>query len=755
VSPPMVILLVLALLAGAPPARSPQPGPPPASGHIRGVIVNARDGRPVARVRVDVQNSPVTSQTNDQGQFAIEVPAGTVTLSISGVGYALTRRDLTVAAGGTLDVTIPISEGTGGYTEAVQVTGELFPREAPGVPTEQSLGSADLQNLKNTLADDPMRAVQTLPGVAASDDYKSDFAVRGSDFRHLGVTLDGVPSPLLVHTVHGVTDSGSLAMINSDILEGVTLQSGSYPEKYGDRTGAYIEFRTREGSRDGFHLRLNVSAAAASAIAEGPIGSSHRGSWLISARKSYIDWLVRRIDPTITGTFGFVDTHGKLTYDLSPRNTLQFNFVAGSSRFNERQFAFGPNSLDIGQNRAMLGTVTLRTTVSPKFLITQRVYGVSDQFRNFNPDGAEIDHGGERDVSYRVETTFTAGNGLLIETGAHLQWLDGSGRTVTYNSRGTPFERTFTGSASRQGVYGQVRWQPLKNVTITPGARVDRWSLTDESLASPWLQGEMVLPHAFMIAAGTGIYRQAPELDQVLGPRGGPELDAERAFHRDVGIGQRLGDYRWQFTVYARDEQDVLRLPDSEPRVVDGFYEPESFLTRWENSLRGRSRGFELFVHRRSINGLSGWLGYSYANTRYTDVETGETFVGDFDQRHTFNAYGSYRLSDRTSLSARFRYGSNTPLVGYYYREASGLYFLGSERNTTRLPIYSRLDLRADRTFQVSQGRLTLFVEVINLYNRRNLRAHSAFVDPFTLLVDGVTEKLFPIIPSIGMTVEF
>jgi hypothetical protein len=750
----MVILIVLALMFGAPAGQVPPAGPP-AAGHIRGVIVDARSGRPVARVRVDVQNSAIRVQTNDEGQFAIDVPAGTVTLSVSGVGYALTKRDLTVAAGGTLEVTIPISEGTGGYTEQVNVTGELFPREAPGVPTEQSLGSADLQNLKSSLADDPMRAVQTLPGVAASDDFKSEFSVRGSDFRHIGVTLDGVPSPLLVHTVHGVTDSGSLAMINSDILEGVTLQSGSYPQRYGDRTGAYIEFRTREGSRDGFHLRLNASAAAASAIAEGPIGESHRGSWLISARKSYIDWLVRRIDPEITGTFGFVDTHGKLTYDLSPRNTLQFNFVAGSSRFNERQFAFGPNSLDVGQNRALLGNVTLRTTVSPKFLVTQRVYGVSDQFRNFNPDGREIDHGGERDVSYRVETTFTTERGLLVESGAHLQWLDGSGRTVTFGLRGTPFERTFSGTASRQAAYAQVRWQPLKNVTITPGARVDRWTLTDQTFASPWLQGEMVLPHAFAIAAGTGIYRQAPELDQVLGPRGSPELHAERAWHGDVGLGQRVGDYRWQATFYARNEQDVLRLPDSEPRVVDGIYEPESFLTLWRNALHGRSRGFEIFVHRRNVNGLSGWLGYSYANTRYTDDVTHESFVGDFDQRHTFNAYGSYRLSDRTSLSARFRYGSNTPLVGYYYREASGLSFLGAERNTTRLPTYSRLDVRADRTFQVSQGRLTLFVEVINLYNRRNLRAHSAFVDPFTLVVDGVTEKLFPIIPSIGMTVEF
>jgi hypothetical protein len=662
-----------------------------------------------------------------------------------------------VQAGATLDLTIPVSEGTGGYTEEVRVTGDPIPRE-PGVPTEQTLGSADLQNLKNTLADDPMRAVQTLPGVAASDDYKAEFSVRGSDFGHIGVTLDGVPSPLLVHTVHGVTDSGSLAMINSDILEGVTLQSGSYPERYGDRTGAYIEFRTREGSRDRIHVRLNASAAAASAIAEGPLGKDHRGSWLISARKSYLDWLVRRIDPDITGTFGFVDTHGKLTYDLSPRNTLQFNFVAGSSRFNERQYAFGPNSLNLGNNKALLGNLTLRTTVSPKFLITQRVYSVSDQFSNTNPNGQEIDHGNERDTSYRVETTFTTEHGLLIEAGGHLQWVNANGRTITFGGRNlnVPFERTFTGSSTRQAAYGQLRWNPWKNVTLTPGVRVDRYALTGETLASPWLQGEMVLPRNFIFAAGTGIYRQAPQLEQVLGPRGSDDLNAERAFHRDIGIGQRIGDYRWQATFYARDEYDVLRLPESEPHVsLDGFYEPESFLTVWENALRGKSRGFEVFVHRRSINGLSGWLGYSYADTHYTDTTTGETFVGDFVLRHTFNAYASYRLSDRTSVSARFRYGSNTPLIGYYYQEKNGLYFLGPERNTTRLPTYSRLDVRANRTFQVSQGRLTLFLEVVNLYNRRNLRAHSAFVDPYLLLVQGVTEKLFPIIPSVGMTVEF
>ena len=284
---------------------------------------------------------PITKEivTDADGHFEVDIPPGTVGVTISVVGYVLSKREVKVGADQTVDLTIPLTEGTGSYTEEVRVTGERFTRTETGVPTEQTLGSADLQNLKSTLADDPMRAVQTLPGVANSDDFKSEFAIRGSDFRHVGVTLDGVPSPLLLHTVHGVTDSGSLAMINSDILDSVTLLSGSYPQRYGNRTGATIDFRTREGSRDRPHVRLSASAINASGVAEGPIGKGRRGSWLISARKSYLDWLVQRIDPGITGTFGFVDAHGKFAYDLSPAHTLHTNVVVGRSRFQRARAA--------------------------------------------------------------------------------------------------------------------------------------------------------------------------------------------------------------------------------------------------------------------------------------------------------------------------------------------------------------------------------------------------------------------------------
>lgn len=776
----LVLLLVSALPAAAP-AQT-------VTGRVRGIVIDARTGQPLARVRVVLQRAtdgadasanaassdptpappaptpgaPVaptavaSALTSTDGRFDLEAPAGPATITASAIGYGLARQALVVPARGVLEQTLALSEGTGVYTEDVHVFGDPYPTRDPGVATEQTLTSADLQSLKSLIADDPMRAVQALPGVAATDDVRSEFSIRGSDFRHIGVALDGIPSPMLVHTVHGVSDAGSLAMINSDILDTVTVSAGSYPQRFGDRTGAFVDFRTRDGARDRVHARASVSAVNASGLLEGPIGDGTRGSWLVATRQSYADWIVKRIDPDVTGTFGFTDAQAKLSYSLSPRHVLQVNLVAGRSRFEESQTAYGANSLDVGVNRAGIASLSLRSTLTPTLTITQRVYGVAGRYRNRNPDDVEIGRGASRDLSYRLDASQVLSPRLLVEAGGHLQWLRSSGRETTFDLYDAPYERAFEASASRQSAYGLVRWEPDARLLISPGARVDRWSVTGQTQVSPWLQTEWRLPRAWTMSAGGGLYRQAPELDEVYGPRGSLELRTAQAWQGDAGIGQRIGAWRWQLTAFVRKEDNLLRLPESEAKMRGGFFVPPSFLTRYQNTVDVASHGFEVFLHRRAPNGLSGWIGYAYAKTEDYDVNLDERYAGDVDQRHTFNAYGRYRLSDRVSVSSRFRYGSNTPIPGYF-AEQDDRFFVTDRRNQLRLPAYTRLDLRADRTFMAGSRRLTLFAEVVNVYNRRNIRALTPFIYGRSGGWEAVdlTERLFPIIPSLGLTVEF
>jgi hypothetical protein len=79
---------------------------------------------------------------------------------------------------------------------------------------------------------------------------------------------------------------------------------------------------------------------------------------------------------------------------------------------------------------------------------------------------------------------------------------------------------------------------------------------------------------------------------------------------------------------------------------------------------------------------------------------------------------------------------------------------LTDQRNTLRLPAYSRLDVRADRAFRWSGRRIVLFVEVANALNHTNARNASYFVDRAGRVFDTM-ESLMPIVPSGGLVIEF
>ena len=151
------------------------------------------------------------------------------------IGYALLSTDVEVADA-PLEMTIRLSEGAGAYTERVTVSGSLR-GESDAVPGSTSLRGAGSRTARRAVLDDPLRAIQALPSTTATDDFYSQFAVRGNPFRYVGLNVDGVPTRYLLHTVNGIADGGSIAMINSETLGSVSLLPGSYPQRTGRQMG--------------------------------------------------------------------------------------------------------------------------------------------------------------------------------------------------------------------------------------------------------------------------------------------------------------------------------------------------------------------------------------------------------------------------------------------------------------------------------------------------------------------------------------
>jgi hypothetical protein len=747
-------VLLLAWLTSAVPAQVSD-----STGTIRGIVVDARDSTPIQTVSVRLQGG-ATTLTGEDGRFEItSVPAGTQELYVSVVDFILVKRTVIVVPGMVVDLMIPIAAGTGTYTESVTVRPASAPVSASTPVGQETLASHELQQLRGLITNDPFRAIQVLPGVAAGDDLRSEFTVRGNAIDHMNFTFEGVPAPFLVHTVQSINDSGSVAMVNGDILDDITLSSGSYPQRFGGRTGAELDFRMREGSRDGTRSHISVSLTDAAGVLEGPLGGQRKGSWLFSVRKSYLDQLLRRIDPENDFGFGFTDLQTKIAYDLNGRHQLQFAVAAGRSRLDLHPDVLEAGEVQDGRNATAIGVVTWRHLVSPRVVVTHKVSGATNTFRNTTKERVELDRGRATEVLYRVDWSYAPGGARQSMT------FDGGGQVgrsmaarldrelVRSNSQFFVLEE-FSQGTHAGSLYAQTHFSAGR-AGLTIGGRIDRWGLIAETSASPWIQTVWPISGSVNLRAGAGIHRQIPSVLHVSGLRGTPELGSERAYQLDVSIEGRLGSRTTlQVAGYNREDRDFIGLPDDELRVVGNAIIGPSATTRYRNSLDGYSRGLDLLVQRRSLNGLSGWIAYSLSHTRNRDRESGEIFWGDWDQRHTLNSYAAYRFNDRLSASTRFRYGSNFPAVGYW-EQREGQYFVAERRNRLRVPPYSRLDVRGNRTFTWRENRLTLFVEVVNVYQRTNVRQAAAGINARTFQAFGLFDAMFPRYPSVGFLLEF
>jgi hypothetical protein len=726
-------------------------------GTITGSVVEARTGAPLAAVLVKVQSTGQQAFSDADGAFEIkDVPIGSQTLLVSVVGYGLMRRDVTVDGTNAVNVTIPVSEGASTYVEEIIVGGSVFREGETGVGSQSTLGSREILALRGLVADDPFRAVQVLPGVSTGDDFRAEFAVRGLGPGAIGISIDGVDSPLLFHTVRGVQDTGSLALINSDILESASLLAGPHPQRLNSHLGSRLDFTTRDGARDRLRVRGLLSASAASGVWEGPVGSN--ASWLVSIRKSYIDWLLRQIDSTTDTTFGFTDGQAKFTIDLSPRQSLRASVIAGRSLLREAETPPDANTLDPAANTTMIGNLQWRFTPSAQFSTLQQIYFINSDYRNRVFDGRTREEGYDRDLTWRGSAAWNPRSGHLVEFGAQAQSLSTKRIDRRFSGATEQLLLNATGDAWTAAGWGHYRWTPSPRLSVTSGVRLEHWQLYDQTKASPWLLTEYEVRSGLKAKLSAGIQHQSATIENTFFVLPGQSLVPQRATTIEAGIEQRIGQaIRINLAAYHRREDHGLRAVDAEVRLENNrVVLPRN--PHWENALTGDTRGAEITLERRAVNGLNGWLSYTWNDSRYDDSRRAghlaESFASDYDQRHTVNAYVAYRWSGRTSLSARMRYGSNFPILGYVAQDTNG-YLLSHQRNGIRLPAYSRLDLHADRTFTYRKSRLTLFLEVVNALNRDNFRPNSPSININTRRVFDPTESLFPLLPVAGLLIEF
>jgi hypothetical protein len=613
-----------------------------------------------------------------------------------------------------------------------------------------------LQESRGTV-DDVLQAIQALPRVASVDDYRGEFSVRGSPYRHVGSVIDGVATPWLRHSVYGRSDLGSLSMFSSEGLQSATLHTGAYPQRYGDRLGAELEMTLREGSRESRQFHGSIGGTALAVAGEGPLGEAGRGSWIVSLRNSYLDWPVKR--PTVGGSsFAFADAHAKLVYDVSPSQQLTFTALGGRSRLDSPDDV-APSALAVGTNDAILFSLGWRTSLGARGVVRQSVAVIDQRLSNALQAGQSAGGAHNHEIAYHVDVRHTLAGGR-IEGGAGLSRLDGVrdlrlDRGIVPTDVGGPVDATFAAQWWARSAYVHFDRVVCRTFSVGGGVRVASSTLVQDSIVSPWLLTQWRFRPNWAIDASIGVAHQFPDFDFVGSTDHMMSLRPERATHLDIGLERRLaGSYRWQATFFNRIERDVLGLSRTGRLLGGGSVTAPGVLEDYQNALAGRSRGIELILAREGRTRLTGWISYAYGRTSQTDTVTNETFWADFDRRHAFSAVAIYRVSPVATVEVDFRASTNVPIAGHL-TDRDGMLFVGTRRNDVRLPNYARLDARAQRTFGSGGRRVGVFGEMLNLFNRQNLGPAEGVIDAQTGRALGFTRELMPRRVSVGVAIHF
>ena len=742
-------------------ARSP---PAPSTGVLRGQLIARGSRVRVPSASVQCANAPGREAlSNADGRFELSAAAGSCEVKVLASGFELYQTAEMISTNGVREVTYYLVPQVTGYETVVR--GE---REGTEV-VRHTLDRAEIQRIPGSFGD-PIRAVQNFPGVARAPFVAGQLIVRGATPSETNTQMDGVSIPLLYHL------GGGPSVVNAEFLNKVDFYPGGFGTRYGRAIGGIVDVETRKGARDTAHGVFKIDPLDASAFVEAPLGGSVSVAGAV--RRSYVDALLPFFLPKDSngGTLLVVPRY----WDYQVRMDVGSNRQSSGSSFYLMAFGAddtlrvvatgGGRNRDVSLNAHTLfhrvkGDWTYRkgnfTSVFAPYVGYDSGNGTFGTTSAFQADVSSL--------GAREDLTLDIGKPLTLRTGidALFNHLTGSAQLPLLAGtqyRGFPgaqpsvetqtLNRAINGLDAALYAESDFKAGPL---TLTPGVRATaaRFHGHDLHAIDPRLWIRYRLADRTRLKGSVGLYSQAPNgTDFDDPPFGTPGLRFQRAFQTSAGVEQRFGSvWSGDLVAYFNRRYDVVVSPGQILTNADGSVTREQF----SNDGLGRAYGLELLLRHQVTRSFSGWLAYTLNRSLVRRSGGDDYILSAFDETHILALVATWRPGAHWELGGRFRYVTGRPITPVrhphdtYSADANRFYSTDGADRSARLPAFRQLDLRIQKDFLFQSWTLSIYLDVQNVTNTRNVEARVfdyRFRQP--LNVPGI-----PILPLLGVKGSF
>lgn len=752
---------------------------------LNGYVRDSSSGELVIGATVTIGNHRVLS--NQYGFYSVTLPAGRYDMLVSHTSYNSAYYPIVLDSNKEQNVYLPLRAAA--MEEVV-----VYSRRRDANVRNAQMGQVDLstgqiKNIPVVFGEvDILKAIQLLPGVQNAGEGNAGFYVRGGGPDQNLIMLEDA---VVYNTGHLF---GFFSIFNSDAIKNTSLIKGGMPAQYGGRLSSVLDVAMKDGNNKAFVTEGCIGIIASRLSIQGPI-KKEKSSFMVSARRTYIDALVKPFVPTSSNYYGsgyyFYDLNAKVNYRFSQKDRLYLSGYFGRDVFTFRSVRYSFNA-DIPWGNAT-GTLRWNHVFHPKlFANTTLVYN-SYNFsfgaaqRNFEiklssgiRDGtAKLDFdfypSGNHKLKFGGLTTYhqftpnitsgrqdtvifkpsTEGQKYAIENALYIQdnWSIGKNWLLRYGLRFSAFtqigpytiyQRDANQNKTDSTVYGNL--QNIRTYTGPEPRLTLRYAVNETTSLKAAITRNFQYTH-LVSNAGTTLPTDlwVPSTFRVQ-----PQLSWQYA----AGVFKNFhnNDYETSLEVYYKPMQNQIEYREG---YTPSLKDPEEEFVFG----KGWSYGSELFINK--VRGaLTGWVGYTLSWTwrKFPELNDGKKFPAKYDRRHDLSVVATYELNDRWKLGAVFVYatGNATSLPERFYVINGVLTQDYSRINQYRLPSYHRFDVSATFAKPPKPGKkLQSFwvFSVYNLYNRMN--PYFIYFDqtgsPYngTLQVQARQVSLFPILPAV------
>lgn len=736
------------------------------AGAIAGMVMT-HDKQPGLAVSICLAETIRCVVSDDAGKFRIpDVRSGSYRLEITPPGEPrFTSDPVEVRAG--LDTLLEVSLPQPSMVQQrVTVTASAF-AVAEEVKTSNYL-IRPLQIRENAAAlQDVSRYLQTLPGVViGTNDFRNDIIVRGGSPLENLFVVDNIEIPNINAFANFASAGGTVSILDTELIQDVTFLTGGYPAPYINRVSSVLQIAQREGDREKVRGRLTLGFAGAGAILEGPIDKG-KGSWVISARRSFLDFFTKDIG--FGGVPVLYTINAKAVYDLTPQDRLWLVNVSGVDRI--RLGLTEETDLDEGLADFDIRYTGWRTATGFNW---QRIFGsrgvgllgvthseaavtstVKDLVRGgVPPPGVPVDdiidqgpvvfregsREGETTIKYDLTTYLTmmgrknkiqAGGSFKVfrlnyDTGSPLG--DDSPFSVEPGINAFTLDRAFT--AYQTGAYLQGTMDLSARLNLTWGGRVDHYQYIGQTRVSPRAGVGYKVSDRLTWSASYGQYFQQPFfLFLASFPENG-RLKPFKSEHFVSGLTYMPAEsVRMTLEGYYKRYDDYpvsTQFPTLSLANVGDTFNVREVLFPMTSAGRGRAYGVEAFIEKAPGGRWYGQANLSFARSEQAGLDE-KPRPGSFDYPFVVNVTGGVNLTPAWLASTRVSWLGGRPYTPFDDALSAsvgrGIFDL-ARVNAERTPAYFRLDLRVQRTFAWRRP-FVLFAGVQNLTNRRNLSTYT------------------------------